>query len=209
MIYQRNFVSIRIELTNGIDQLFSGCLKHDRSLCVECAYVGMCDGEAADDCDLMNLTEFETTLNNRLAKLDDQFSAISDILKAKKQVFTEMYRKDPRISHDEEVSCLLLANETFDPANLAKDLKEINKSNMNLKEISDAQERLLCGYLKLLEPDLKTDPNHIQEYFNVLYNYITSQNGIHLKVANLLKKNILYKLIHLALGTASKSLNYF
>ena len=193
MIYQRNFVSIRIELTNGIDQLFSGCLKHDRSLCVECAYVGMCDGEAADNCDLMNLTEFETTLNNRLAKLDDQFSAISDILKAKKQIFTEMYRKDPRISHDEEVSCLLLAN----------------KSNMNLKEISDAQERLLCGYLKLLEPDLKTDPNHIQEYFNVLYNYITSQNGIHLKAAKLLKKNILYKLIHLALGTASKSLTHF
>ena len=195
-----------------INYLFLGCLKHNRSLCVECAYVGMCDGQAANDCDLMNLAEFETTLNNRLAKLDDQFSAISDVLKAKKQAFTEMYRKDPRISHDEEVSCLLLTNETFDPVNLSNDLKEKNKSNLNLKEMFEAQERLLCTYLKLLlSPDLETDPNHIEEYFNVLYNYITLEkhNGINLKVVNLLKKNILYDLVDLALGTASKSLTHF
>ena len=172
----------------------------------------MCDGQAANDCDLMNLAEFETTLNNRLAKLDDQFSAISDVLKAKKQAFTEMYRKDPRISHDEEVSCLLLTNEAFDPANLANDPKERNKSNSNLKEMFDAQERLLCAYLRLpLSLDLEAHPNHIQECLNVLYNYITSEkhNGMHLKVDNLLTKNILYDLVGVALGTASKSLILF
>ena len=95
--------------------MFLDCLKHDKDLCVECAYVGMCDGQAADNCDLMNLAEFETTLNNRLAKLDDQFSAISDVLKAKKQAFTEMYRKDPRISHDEKVSSLQQKIEDFNP----------------------------------------------------------------------------------------------
>ena len=108
-------------ITDFVDKLFLGCLKHDRSLCFECVHVGMCDGQAADNCDVMSLAEFETTLNNRLAKLDDQFSAISDVLKGKKQAFAEMYRKDPRISHDEEVSCLLLTNETFDPVNLSND----------------------------------------------------------------------------------------
>ena len=73
-------------------------------------------------------------------------------------------------------------------------------------EMFEAQERLLCAYLNLLEPDLKIDPHYVKEYFNVLYNYITRRkhNGIHLGVLNLLKKNILFDLIDLALGIASK-----
>ena len=71
----------------------------------------MCDGQAADDCDLMNLTEFETAFKNRLEKLNDQFSKISNVLKSKKETFVEMYRKNPKISHDETVSLLQATNE--------------------------------------------------------------------------------------------------
>ena len=86
-------------------------MKHDQNLCFECAYVGTCDGKAADDCDLMNLTEFETALNKRLETLNEQFSRISDVLKMKKEAFVEMYRKNPKISHDELVSFLQATNE--------------------------------------------------------------------------------------------------
>ena len=54
-------------------------------LCHECRDLGLCDGQAADDCDIMNLAEFETTLNDRMAKLDDQFETINEMLKTKKR----------------------------------------------------------------------------------------------------------------------------
>ena len=92
-------------------------MKHDQNICIECAYVGTCDGQPADDCELMNLAEFETALNDRLAKLDDQFSTISDVLKVKKEAFIEMYRKNPKISRDEAVTFLQTTTESFDPAN--------------------------------------------------------------------------------------------
>ena len=60
----------------------------------------MCDGQAADDCDIMNLDEFEITLNDRMAKLDDQFDKINESLKTKKEALKSIYRKNPRISHD-------------------------------------------------------------------------------------------------------------
>ena len=85
-------------------------MKHNRSLCYECFHVGMCDGQPAGDCDVMNLAEFNTTLNDRLTQLDDQFVTIGDVLKTKKEAFIELYRKDPRISHDEAVLCLLTTN---------------------------------------------------------------------------------------------------
>ena len=75
----------------------------------------MCDGQPADDCDVMNLAEFENTLKHQLAKLDDQFSAIANVLKAKKEAFAKMYRENPKISHDEAVSLLQLTNEAFNP----------------------------------------------------------------------------------------------
>ena len=71
----------------------------------------MCDGQAADNCDLMNLTEFETAFDGRMATLNDQFSKIGDVLKSKKEAFVEMYRKNPKISHDETVSLLQATNE--------------------------------------------------------------------------------------------------
>ena len=77
----------------------------------------MCDGQPADDCNFMNLAEFENTLKDRLAKLDDQFSVISDILNEKKKAFVEMYRENPKISHDKAILLLKTINENFDPSN--------------------------------------------------------------------------------------------
>ena len=107
---------ISIDSTKGsFNILCLDCLEHDRNVCHECKDVGMCDGQTADDCDFMNLTEFETTLKNRLTKLDDQFAALNEILKMKKEAFTKLYRKDPRISHDETFLRLQAYNEAFDP----------------------------------------------------------------------------------------------
>ena len=88
--------------------------------------------------------------------------------------------------------------------------RDSSAGSADQSEMCEAQERLLCAYLNLLEPDLKIDPHYVKEYFNVLYNYITRKkhNGIHLGVLNLLKKNILFDLVDLALGTASKSPAY-
>ena len=106
-------------------------MKHDQNICIECAYVGTCDGQPADDCDLMNLGEFETAFNDRLEKLDDQFSTIFDVLKAKKEAFIEMYRKNPKISHDEAVNFLQTTTESFDPSNPEAE-KDIVKGEIDL-----------------------------------------------------------------------------
>ena len=85
-------------------------MKHDRNLCVECAFVGTCDGQSAGACDFMNLTDFETAFNDRLAELNDKFSRIDELLKLKKEVFVEMYRKNPKMSLDETGSFLNAMN---------------------------------------------------------------------------------------------------
>ena len=74
----------------------------------------MCNGQAADDCDIMNLAEFEATLNDRMAKLDDQFAKINEMLNTKKEALKTIYRKDPRISHDENFLRLQTYIENFD-----------------------------------------------------------------------------------------------
>ena len=89
-------------------------MKHERSLCHECRDVGMCNGQAADDCDIMNLAGFEATLNDRMAKLDDQFAKINEMLNTKKETLKTIYRKDPRISHDENFLRLQKYIENFD-----------------------------------------------------------------------------------------------
>ena len=77
----------------------------------------MCDGQPATDCEIMSLTEFNSKLNDQLAKLDDQFAAINDELKLKKEAFIEMYKKDPRSSHDEAISSLHQQIKDFNPMN--------------------------------------------------------------------------------------------
>ena len=71
----------------------------------------MCDGQSAGACDFMNLTDFETAFNDKLAKLNDQFSKIGELLESKKEAFVEMYRKNPKMSLDETGSFLYAINE--------------------------------------------------------------------------------------------------
>ena len=75
----------------------------------------MCDGQEADDCDVISLTQYESTLNDQLVELDGQFNEIDDELKIKKEVFVEMYRKDPRISLDREILSLKQRIRSFNP----------------------------------------------------------------------------------------------
>ena len=46
-------------------------MKHKRSLCHEFKEDGLCDGQPADDCDIMKLAVFETFLTDQLTKLDN------------------------------------------------------------------------------------------------------------------------------------------
>ena len=80
----------------------------------------MCNGEVADDCHIINLTEFESTLDDQLAKLDDQFAIINGMLKAHKEGFILLYRTNPWISQDEAVERLRETLESFNPINSRK-----------------------------------------------------------------------------------------
>ena len=84
----------------------------------------------------MKLALFETTLNERVTKLKDQFATIHDILETKKEIFIQMYRKDPRISHDDAISVLQKINEDFDPS-----YPERERDAMQ-QEIAELQEQL-------------------------------------------------------------------
>ena len=118
-------------------------MKHDRSLCHECFHVGLCDGQTAGDCDVMNLTEFKTTLNDRLTNLNDQFSTLNDVLDAKKEDFIELYRTDPRISLDESISYLQTAMEAFDPAHPKMDERNSLREQLaQLQEIAAEAEEI-------------------------------------------------------------------
>ena len=102
----------------------------------------MCDGQAADDCDFISLTEFETILNDRSAKLDDQFSAINDVLKTKKEFFMEMYRKDPRKSHEKAVTRFREYIEAFNPTN-PEELPELE--TVENPSIMEFKQTILCN----------------------------------------------------------------
>ena len=148
------------------------CLKHERSLCHECKDVGMCDGQTADNCDFMNLAKFKATLKDQLSKLDDHFSTIHDVLKEKKQAFIEIYRRDPRISHDEALSYLLAANEAFDPLNTEEEQgrKSMENQLVQLQEQLDQQQEQLLQHRDIaaeaedLRKQLADQNNHIK-YF--------------------------------------------
>ena len=61
--------------------MFLDCFKHDRDLCHECLHVGMCDGQPADDCDVLDMTAYKTAVNEKLTNLDNQFELINESLK--------------------------------------------------------------------------------------------------------------------------------
>ena len=53
----------------------------------------MCDGQPATGCEIMSLTEFNSKLNDQLAKLEDHFDTIIDELKLKKKPLSKSTRK--------------------------------------------------------------------------------------------------------------------
>ena len=75
----------------------------------------MCNGHAADDCDVMYLAEFDSIFNERLATLDNEFSRINEILETKKETFIDLYRKDPRLLHHDTLVRFKGYIEAFDP----------------------------------------------------------------------------------------------
>ena len=127
-----------------IIHLFLDCLKHNRSLCHECKEDGLCDGQAADECEFMKLAAFETTFNDRLTKLNDQFASIHGVLKTKKEAFIEMYRKDPRFSHDDAVSVLQRINEDFDPSYPERERDAMQQQLAELQEQLAGQENIVA-----------------------------------------------------------------
>ena len=93
----------------------------------------MCDGQAAVDCDLMNLTEFEVSLNSQLTKLNDQFARIDEVLRTKKEALIQISRSDPRICHDEAVMILQTTIESFNPMNPEKVLGNLVLESVTLR----------------------------------------------------------------------------
>ena len=104
----------------------------------------MCDGQPADDCDIMNLAEFETTLSDRMAKLDDQFATITEMLKTKKDALKAIYRKDPRISHDENFLRLQKSIENLDTI-IPEDPPELEAvETVEIMPITESKQIMSC-----------------------------------------------------------------
>ena len=104
----------------------------------------MCDGEAADDCDIINLAEFESTLDDQLAKLDNQFAIINGILKAKKEAFIKMYRKDPWSSQNEAVGRLRETLESFNPMNPTEIPELAAVKTVETAPIIESKQTIIC-----------------------------------------------------------------
>ena len=119
-------------------------MKHDRSLCHECKDAGMCDGQAADDCHIMNLAEFETTFNNRMEKLDDQFDKINESLKTKKEALKSIYRKNPRISHDRNFLRLQTCIENLDAIIPVEEPKLETAETVETISITESEQIIVC-----------------------------------------------------------------
>ena len=100
---------------------FLECLKHNKPLCYECLHFHLCDGKPASGCNVISLTEFETTLNDKLCKLDSKFNEMNEKLKLKKNAFIQIIRKDPRVSRDEAILSLEKLIDDFNPIDPRKE----------------------------------------------------------------------------------------
>ena len=111
----------------------------------------MCGGRPADNCDFMKLHEFKYNLNVRLKKVKKQFATIHDVLEAKKEALIEIYRKDPRISHDDAVSSLQRTIEAFDLLRPEKELQTLMQQQRVEQQKQLAQQQ---GIINQLESSL-------------------------------------------------------
>ena len=136
----------------------------------------MCDGQPADNCDFMKLPEFEYHLNVRLTKVNKQFATMHDVLEAKKEALIKIYRKDPRISHDDAVTSLQRTIEAFD---LLRPEKEQNVMQQKLVEL---QKKLTQqqGIISQLESSLSGRVVHCLNFFwTKLFDPILPQKSRH------------------------------
>ena len=95
-----------------------------------------------------------------MVKLNEHFNEIDEQLKRKKEAFVEMYRKDPRISHDEKISSLKQRIQDFNPMNeqeiLALETVETietasqteNKSTIYCESFSDDKTNVILSSCK-------------------------------------------------------------
>ena len=83
----------------------------------------MCDGQVANDCDIISLVKYESMLKEQMKIVDDEFKEITveinEVLNAKKKSLIERYRKDPRIQNDG-----------------LKNMKKIIKNSINQEEFA-------------------------------------------------------------------------
>ena len=118
----------------------------------------MCGGQPADNCDFMKLHEFKYNLNVRLKKVKKQFATIHDVLEgflvegflveAKKEALIEIYRKDPRISHDDAVSSLQRTIEAFDLLRPEKELQTLMQQQLVEQQKQLAQQQVIINQLE-------------------------------------------------------------
>ena len=153
-------------------------MKHNRSLCHECKEDGLCDGQPADDCQFMKLAAFETTFNDRLTKLNDQFATIQDILATKKDAFIEMYRKDPRISQEDAVSVLQRINEDFDPSYPERERDVMQQQLAELQEQLARQQNIIAEAEETKRRLAKTqqDKTNLEQRLNELKSSFSGVN---------------------------------
>ena len=107
----------------------------------------MCGGRPADNCDFMKLHKFKYNLNVRLTKVKKQFATIHDVLEAKKEALIEIYRKDPRISHDDAVSSLQRTVEAFDPLSPEKE-QTVMQQQLVEQQKQLAQQQVIINQLE-------------------------------------------------------------
>ena len=104
----------------------------------------MCDGQAADGCQIITLAEVETILNDRLTRLDGQFAIINDILKAKKEAFIKMCRQNPMTSNDAAVLRLQETLESFDPMNIGEIPELEVVETVKTAPVTEGNQTIIC-----------------------------------------------------------------
>ena len=168
----RNFVSILLYNTSRVSQhnyLFLDCWTHNRRLCYECRSTGLCDGQPANGCETITLTDFDSKLKAQLSKLDEQFDEINQELKTKKEEIIEMYRKDPRFSQEGAVRALQKIIQDFGPHKDVVVCQSFSDDNVNV-DVSSCRrivnvtdkEKYGIGYCFLNHP--KIEKNQVLQW---------------------------------------------
>ena len=133
----------------------------------------MCDGIAANDCDIISLTEYESILNDQLVKLDDHFNEIDGELKIKKASFVNLLRNDPRISRDEDILILKQKIQNFRPKFRPKNVHKIpaleTAKAIDTTSIAENKKIIICD--SFLEDNLAVNVTNCKRCIQNVYHY--------------------------------------